>query len=50
MIGSSQNIDSLVSAYKACNKEKKLFVVDIYTAWILENLKKADLDTMNLDF
>jgi len=39
MIGSSQNIDSLVSAYRASKKAKKIFVVDIYTAWILEKLK-----------
>lgn len=39
MIGSSQNIDSLVSAYRACKKAKKIFVIDLYTAWILEKLK-----------
>lgn len=36
LIGSSQNIDSIVSAYRACKKANKIFVVDIYTAWILE--------------
>ncbi len=39
MIGSSQNIDSLVSAYRACKKTNKIFVVDIYTAWILEKIQ-----------
>lgn len=50
MIGSSQNIDSLVSAFRACVKSNKIFVVDIYTAWILENMKKVSDRMMNLDF
>ena len=36
---SSQNIDRLVSAYRACLKTSKVFVIDIYTAFILERLK-----------
>lgn len=39
MIGSSQNIDSMVSAYRASKRAGKIFVVDIYTAWILEKMK-----------
>lgn len=50
MIASSQNIDSLVSAYKACVKANKIFVVDIYTAWILEQIKKVSNRIVNLDF
>lgn len=41
MIGSSQNVDSIVSAYKACKRAKKIFVVDMYTAWILEKLQSV---------
>ena len=37
---SSQNIDRLVSAYRACLKTDSIFVIDIYTAFILEKLKK----------
>ncbi len=40
LLSSSQNIDRLVSAYRACKKAKKFFVVDIYTAWILEIASK----------
>lgn len=40
LIGSSQNIDSIVSAYRACKRANKIFVVDIYTAWILEVVSK----------
>ncbi|MEK7850195.1 MAG: MBL fold metallo-hydrolase [Candidatus Omnitrophota bacterium] len=36
---SSQNIDRLVSAYRACMKTDTLFVVDPYTAYILHALK-----------
>jgi len=34
----SQNIDRLVSIYKACLKSKKTLVVDVYTANVLEAL------------
>ncbi|MCB4791075.1 MAG: MBL fold metallo-hydrolase [Elusimicrobia bacterium] len=36
---SSQNIDRIVSAYRSCIKAKALFVIDIYTAYILHKLK-----------
>lgn len=36
---SSQNIDRLVSAYRACKQAGRIFVTDIYTAWILRLLK-----------
>ena len=38
---SSQNIDRLVSAYKACLRTGSIFVIDIYTAFILDNLRKV---------
>jgi ribonuclease J len=41
MIGSSQNIDSIVSGYRACKRSNKIFVIDIYTAWILECVSKV---------
>ena len=39
MLG-SQNIDRIVSIYKATSKMKKILVVDIYTANILATLSK----------
>ena len=48
MIGSSQNIDSIVSAYRACKKAGKIFVVDIYTAWILEKVKIVSSSVPNI--
>ena len=41
MIGSPLNIDSIVSAYHACVKADKIFVIDIYTAWVLQKMQKA---------
>ena len=41
LFASSQNIDRLVSAYKACLKTDSTFVIDIYTAYILDRLWKV---------
>lgn len=41
LISSSQNIDRLVSAYKACREAGKILVLDIYTAWVLEQLNQV---------
>ena len=50
MIGSSQNIDSIVSAYRACKKTNKTFVIDIYTAWILEKMQIASSNIPNMNW
>lgn len=39
LISSSQNIDRIVSAYRACKRAGKILILDIYTAWVLEKLK-----------
>ena len=39
LAASSQNIDRVVSAYKACLKTGHVFVIDLYTAFILDRLK-----------
>jgi ribonuclease J len=41
LFASSQNIDRLVSAYRACLKADSIFVIDIYTAFILDKLKQV---------
>ena len=38
---SSQNIDRIVSAYRACLKTGCIFVIDAYTAFVLEKLAKV---------
>ncbi|RLA07782.1 MAG: hypothetical protein DRQ51_04920 [Gammaproteobacteria bacterium] len=50
MISSSQNIDSLVSAYRACKRLNKIFVVDMYTAWALEQVKLVSDSVPNKDW
>lgn len=48
---SSQNIDRLVSIYKACIQSGKTFVVDVYTANVLDTLSGyAHLPTPLKDF
>ncbi len=37
---SSQNIDRIVSIYKACIRSNRIFVIEPYTAFILDKLKK----------
>jgi len=38
LISSSQNIDRIVTAYRASKRAGRVFVVDIYTAWILKEI------------
>lgn len=38
---SSQNIDRIVSIYRACKKTNRTFVIDPYTALILESIKSV---------
>lgn len=39
LLSSSQNIDRLTSAFKACRATGRELVVDFYTAWVLYLLK-----------
>jgi ribonuclease J len=41
LFSSSQNIDRLVSAYRACVKTDTIFLIDIYTAFVLQRLEKV---------
>ena len=47
LICSSQNLDRLVTAYRACIRSGRVFVIDIYTAWILR-LISEDPRTANI--
>ena len=40
VISSAQNIDRLISVFRACKRTRKILVIDIYTAWILEMVRK----------
>ena len=40
VISSAQNLDRFVSVFRACRKANKYLAIDIYTAWILEMVRK----------
>jgi ribonuclease J len=50
LISSSQNIDRIVSAYRACLRARKTLVIDIYTAWVLEQLKLVSNSIPTMDW
>jgi ribonuclease J len=50
LLSSSQNIDRIVSAHRACKRASKLLVIDIYTAWILEQLRQITQNTPAMDW
>lgn len=50
IISSSQNIDRIVSAYRACKRSGKILVIDIYTAWVLEQLKHVSDSTPKMEW
>lgn len=49
LISSSQNVDRLVSAYNACVAADKVFVIDFYTAWVLEKVKSISAGVRAMD-
>jgi ribonuclease J len=50
LLSSSQNIDRIVSAHRACKRASKLLVIDIYTAWVLEQLRQITQNTPAMDW
>ena len=50
LLASSQNIDRIVSAHRACKRAGKLLVIDIYTAWVLEQLRQITQNTPAMDW
>lgn len=50
IISSSQNIDRVVSAFRACKRARKTLVIDIYTAWVLEQLKPVSESTPTMEW
>ena len=50
LISSSQNIDRIVSAYRAARLTGKIFVVDIYTAWILVKMCESGRSTPSIEW
>ena len=50
LICSSQNVDRIVSAYRACLRTGKKLVVDFYSAWVLEKVKAVSQSVPNIDW
>lgn len=50
LISSSQNIDRIVSAYRACKSTGKTLVLDIYSAWVLEQVRQVSQGTPTIDW
>ncbi len=48
LLCSGQNIDRLVSAYRAAVRSGRIFVVDIYTAWILNQISDFSNNVPNI--
>ena len=40
VISSAQNIDRFVSVFRACRRTNKYVVIDVYTAWVLDKVRK----------
>lgn len=49
LICSSQNLDRLVTAFRACLRSGRIFVIDIYTAWILRQFDQDPRTTRTPD-
>jgi len=47
---SSQNIDRIVSAYRACVRADRVFVIDPYTAYILDRLRSLSSSLPQYDW
>ena len=50
VVSSAQNIDRLVSVFKACKSNRKNLVVDVYNAWVLEIVKKKAPNLPTIDW
>jgi ribonuclease J len=40
VISSAQNIDRFISTFRACRRSEKYLVIDVYSAWVLEMVRK----------
>ena len=50
IVSSSQNIDRIVSVFRACKRTGKTLIIDAYTAWVLEQVKMVSESTPNIDW
>lgn len=50
VISSAQNIDRFISVFKACKKVHKYLIIDVYSAWILELVRKVSKGTPAIEW
>ncbi len=50
VISAAQNIDRLVSVFRACKRSRKYLVIDVYTAWVLEVVRKKSKGTPAIEW
>lgn len=50
IFASAQNIDRIVSAYRACLRTGSIFVIDVYAAFILDKLKEVSRGIPQFDW
>jgi ribonuclease J len=50
LISSAQNIDRLISIIRACKRTNKKVVIDVYTAWLLDMLKKQSTNVPTMEW
>ncbi len=50
VISSAQNIDRLISVFRACKRTGKYLVIDVYSAWILEMARKQSKNIPTIEW
>jgi ribonuclease J len=50
VISSAQNIDRFISVFKVCKKVHKYLIIDVYSAWILELVRKVSKGTPAIEW
>jgi ribonuclease J len=50
IVSSAQNTDRFKSVYNACKKASKYLVIDVYSAWVLEMVRKVSKSTPGIDW
>jgi ribonuclease J len=50
VISSAQNIDRFVSVFNACRQSGKYLVIDVYSAWVIESVRKVSKNTPGIQW
>lgn len=50
VICSAQNLARFISLFRACKRARKILVIDVYTAWILEKARAKSLNIPSMEW